>query len=105
MAHHDLKAHQDSFALLSLRKSEVQLRKNDRGYAVGDTCIFYEYDPERKIFLGRHTVEIPIVTVLEKHEGLTLGWCLIVLAVPTSNITRFNAAACGSPVLVKGFAE
>ena len=86
---HFLKAEPESFDLLALRISEVQLRKNDRNFKVGDTCVFYLWNPGLKIFTGRATVELPIVTVLENHEGLTPGWCLIVLKVPSSCITRW----------------
>lgn len=93
--HHDLKAHPDSFELLALRKSEVQLWKNDRNYKVGDTCRFYEWCPKYVIFTGRTTVDLKINTVLESHEGLTPGWCLIAMDVPTSNICRQIAGLTG----------
>lgn len=88
--HHDLKAHPDSFELIALRQSQVQLRRNDRDFKVGDTCTFYEWQPTHQRYTGRRTVLMPIAIILEKHEGLTDGWCLIVLDVPTENITRFD---------------
>src|ERR1039458_9275196 len=97
MKHHDLKAQLDSFELLAQGISPVQLRKNDREFEVGDTCTFYEYDASTVkqdtglpgIFTGSGTVKMPIVELLEKHEGLTPGWCLIVLDLPPCNMTRF----------------
>lgn len=91
--HHNLKANPESFILLRERLSEVQLRKNDRNYAVGDTCTFYELFNGK--FTGHTTVPLKIVIVLKKDEGLTEGWCLIVLAVPRENITKFIAEVAG----------
>lgn len=93
--HHNLKAHPDSYELIAMRKSQVQLRKNDRGFKVGDTCTFYEWNPARRFFTGHKTVDVTIEIVLEKHEGLTNGWCLIVLDIPTSNITSFDPNVTG----------
>lgn len=96
---HHLKAHPDSFELLALRKSEVQLRKNDRDFRIGDTCHFYEWIPERGVHSGRRVVPVPVVEVLTEHEGLTPGWCLIVLGVPTTHITTFDGDVAGISVL------
>ncbi len=103
--HHELKAHPDSFELLALRQSAVQLRKNDRAYKAGDTCTFFEWIPEWKRWTGRTIPDLSIATVLENHEGLSAGWCLLVLTLPTSNITRFSSrlARCQElPVDSKG---
>ena len=93
--HHDLKAHLDSFELMKFKTSEVQLRKNDRDFKVGDTCTFREWNPATGQYTGHTIVKAPITTVLYEHEGLTPGWCLIVLGIPPTDITRFDAAIAG----------
>lgn len=97
--HHHLKAQPDSFALMRQRKSNVQLRKNDRDFKSGDTCTFYEWDEARKMLTGCVTVEFKTDLVLIQHEGLTPGWCLIVLDIPQTNIVRFDADIAGKEVL------
>lgn len=101
MAHHNLKAHPDSFELLALRVSGVQLRKNDRDFRVGDTCTFYEWDPVRERYTGQTVPNVPVTTMLDKHDGLTPGWCLIVLDLPDTSIRRFNPALAGALELPK----
>ncbi len=93
--HHNLKAHPDSYNLIVSCKSPVQLRQNDRGFKVGDTCTFNQWNPEKKFFTGHKTVPMKILIVLEKHKGLTEGWCLIVLDVPETNITCFDPELAG----------
>ncbi len=99
--HHELKAQPDSFELLSRRQSQVQLRKNDRDFNAGDTCSFYEWIPQHGIVSGHTIQNVPIITLLKEHEGLTPGWCLIVLEIPTSNITHFESALAGKTTLTK----
>jgi hypothetical protein len=99
--HHDLKAHPDSFELISQRKSSAQIRRNDRGYKVGDTCSFYEWIPKFGIYGGSVIQNVKIVTILDSHEGLTLGWSLIVLDIPKTNITRFCVELAGKTELPK----
>lgn len=91
--HHDLKAEPESYKLLALRISSVQLRKNDRDFAVGDTCAFQEYTGG--YYTGHSVAPVKIVELLEKHEGLTAEWCLIVLDLPATNITRFSGTLAG----------
>lgn len=99
MTHHRLKSHPDSFELLTLRTSTIQLRKNDRGFRAGDRVSFYEFCPKQKIFLGATVPDVEIESILETHEGLTPGWCLLVLALPQTNIRRWNAGLVGKTEL------
>lgn len=102
MAHHDLKAEPESFNLLALRTSQVQLRKNDRDFKIGDTCRFYEWNPVLKNFTGHTIRTVPIITILENHAGLTPGWCLIVLGLPTSSIGQFVVELAGKTKIPPG---
>ncbi len=104
MQHHNLKAHPDSFELMKMRISGVQLRKNDRNFKVGDRCTFREWDPERNVYTGHTISMVPIQTMLFEHEGLTPGWCLIVLYIPPTDISRFDAAVAGKAE-IKEFEE
>ncbi len=98
---HHLKAIPESFRLIALRKPHSQLRKNDRGFSAGDTCTFYEWLPERGFYSGRASVPMKIGEVLEDHEGLKQGWCLLVLEIPDSNITRFVTGLAGKDMLTE----
>lgn len=97
--HHDLKAHPDSFELMAMRKSNVQLRKNDRNFQTGDTCTFYEWSPEGGFYTGRATVPFKVEVTLDTHEGLTKGWCLLALNIPNANITRWVTDLAGRECL------
>ncbi len=44
-------------------KTDVQLRKNDRDFKQGDTCSFYEWNPERGFYTGHAIINVPIVTL------------------------------------------
>lgn len=105
MAHHDLKAEPESFKLLALRESTVQIRKNDRRFAVGDTCSFYEWEPTRGTYTGHAVRGVPVVRVLETHEGLTPGWCLIVLDLPKTSINQWVPGLAGGYELPIGVNE
>lgn len=91
--HHNLKACVDSFNRMTLRISAVQLRKNDRGFAVGDTCTFYEWLPQGCAG-GRVITAVKIVEVFH-GEGLLPGWCLLVLQLPATNIAGFMPLVVG----------
>ncbi len=56
-----------------------ELRKRDRPYAVGDTLILQEYDPEVQAYTGRE--EIRLVTCLYTSDdlpfGIENGYCLM----------------------------
>lgn len=97
--HHNLKAQLDSFALLRQRKSNAQLRKNDRNFQTGDTCSFYEWNSENGFYTGAVTVPFKVEITLDTHEGLTPGWCLVVLDIPNQNITKFDPEVAGKETL------
>ncbi|WP_051663137.1 ASCH/PUA domain-containing protein [Alicyclobacillus macrosporangiidus] len=53
MATHELKTWPEYFEPLLHGEKTVELRKDDRGYAVGDTLILREYDPDTRQYTGR----------------------------------------------------
>jgi len=55
MATHELKTWKIYFNDIIEGKKNFELRKNDRGYNVGDTLILKEYDNEVNAYTGRLT--------------------------------------------------
>ena len=51
-------------------KKNFEIRKNDRGYQVGDWILLKEYNPEIKKFTGRKvTVEVTYITNYQQKDG------------------------------------
>lgn len=51
-------------------KKNFEIRKNDRGYQVGDWILLKEYNPEIKKFTGRKvTVEVTYITNYQQKNG------------------------------------
>lgn len=66
---HDLKCWPDPFAALRAGVKVHEVRKNDRGFKVGDTLLLREYDPYAKSHTGRQINAL--VTYIS--EGGTFG--------------------------------
>jgi ASC-1-like (ASCH) protein len=70
MAAHELKILPEYFKAQKEGKKNFEIRKNDRGYQVGDLLILEEYDPETNNFTGRNMiVEITYMTDYMQKEG------------------------------------
>jgi hypothetical protein len=53
MMNHELKTWPEFFAALLTGEKSFELRKDDRGFVVGDILRLREYDPETKEYSGR----------------------------------------------------
>lgn len=73
MATHKLKTVQPHFDAVASGAKRAEIRKNDRGFEVGDVLVLREYDPATDAFTGRF-VEVRITHVLRGFEGLAEGW-------------------------------
>ncbi len=66
MTSHDLKCWIEFFEEISTRRKKFELRKNDRGFAVGDTLILREWNNASKTYTGR--IVARTVTYLLEHK-------------------------------------
>lgn len=74
MAVHDLKVWPEFFTALWEGKKTFEVRKNDRGYAIGDILVLREYAPGPDEYTGR--VEHRLVTYLvsgDDPQGYAFG--------------------------------
>ncbi len=70
MAKHKLKIHPQYFKEVCTGKKSFEIRKNDRGFQVGDKLILCEFDPDNQEHTGR-VVErkITYITDYAQQEG------------------------------------
>jgi hypothetical protein len=73
MATHELKTVQPHFAHVQSGAKRAEIRRDDRGFAVGDVLVLREYDRETDALTGRF-VEVRVTRVLRGFEGLAEGW-------------------------------
>jgi Domain of unknown function (DUF3850) len=78
---------QSSFEPVLRRTKNFELRKNDRGYKIGDVLLLREWDPKTKIYSGREcrrTVEYVLEGIgtggIEPLKGLSIGYCILGLS-------------------------
>lgn len=85
---HELKTWPKHYEALALGKKRFELRKNDRGYQVGDTLFLREWDPTTGEYSGREmratvTYLVEVVSGVEPAPdepatyGLTPGWVVM----------------------------
>lgn len=73
MATHELKTVQPHFSHVQSGAKRAEIRRDDRGFAVGDVLVLREYDPATDALTGRF-VEARVTHVLRGLEGLAEGW-------------------------------
>jgi hypothetical protein len=73
MMTHELKTHPQHFAHVQSGAKRAEIRKDDRGFAVGDVLVLREYDREADALTGRY-VEVRVTHVLKGFEGLAEGF-------------------------------
>lgn len=86
---HKVKSWPDLFASLISGDRQFDLRRNDRGYKVGDLIVFQEYDDRKRVFTGmelsrRITYVMDGVGVgsIEPLRGLQHGFVILSLGSP-----------------------
>jgi Domain of unknown function (DUF3850) len=84
---HELKSWPEFFEPVLRRTKNFELRKNDRGYKIGDVLLLREWDPKTKIYSGREcrrTVEYVLEGIgtggIEPLKGLSIGYCILGLS-------------------------
>lgn len=73
---HPLKVWPEFFQATIQTRKTWELRKNDRGFQVGDLLQLQEYDPDTEAYTGRETFS-EVVYVLENFEGLQPGYAIL----------------------------
>ena len=66
-------------------RKRFELRKNDRGYKVGDTLKMLEFKDGK--FTGR-TIDADIIYMLEDYTGLQEGYCILSIAIVPEKDTK-----------------
>jgi hypothetical protein len=68
---HELKAWPKFFNMVNLDLKTFELRKDDRGFELGDTLVLKEYEPENQSYTGN---EIRVfVQYILRHEDMPDG--------------------------------
>ncbi len=86
---HDVKSWPDFFGPIVEGRRTHELRRNDRGYAVGDRMLLREFDPRIQQYTGRTaTVEITSLTSGENpcavsDQGLHPDFCILSVRLVT----------------------
>jgi hypothetical protein len=75
---HELKTWRSYFQLIWDNKKPFELRKNDRGYKVGDTLYLREYNEGDREYTGRY-IDAYVTCMVENAPefGLMDGYCIM----------------------------
>ena len=90
MKTHELKTTAPHFEHVRSGVKRAEIRRNDRGFAVGDVLVLKEYDPASCSYSGRE-VEVRVVHVLAGFEGLAAGY--VSLSIEPRQPSLFDDAA------------
>ena len=63
---HRIKTHPAPFEMVISGEKPFEIRKDDRGYSVGDTLTLCEYDPNASLFTGREHVVVVTCAIQAK---------------------------------------
>ncbi|WP_225428333.1 ASCH/PUA domain-containing protein [Levilactobacillus enshiensis] len=70
MTVHELKIQPEYFREVFLGNKTFEIRKNDRGFHVGDTLILKEFSPENRFYTGRALArKITYMTEFQQKTG------------------------------------
>jgi hypothetical protein len=92
---HDLKIWPQFFAAIVTGRKTCEVRKNDRGYRIGDTLNLREYEPKRGIYTGQET-QVKVVDLIENFDGLKRGYCVMSIKLLPGRNTNFNGEKAGT---------
>ncbi len=75
---HELKTWPVYFEAMRSGKKRFELRRDDRGFKVGDTLVLREWQPGAEAYTGR-TIEVQVIYTLKDAPGLGLltGFCIM----------------------------
>lgn len=84
MAMHDVKIWPEFFDDVQTGRKSFELRKNDRGYKVGDLILFREWEPNTATFSGRHCTKLICYVLdgigqgaIKPFHGLIIGYAIL----------------------------
>ena len=75
---HDLKVWPPFFKDIERGNKTYELRKNDRGFELGDILELREYDPNKKDYTGNSTLR-RVTYIMTSFQGLEPGYCIMSL--------------------------
>ena len=81
MAVHQVKSWPEYFGPISHHTKTFDLRKDDRGYTLGDVITFEEFRPGVGEYTGKKTT-CRINYILRNFDGLMPGYCILGLTPP-----------------------
>ena len=81
---HELKILPEYFEAVTTYKKTFEIRKNDRGFKVGDKLIFREWQPNDDQFInpgytGREVIRWVSYILYDWQAGLKDGYCIMAL--------------------------
>ena len=90
---HELKILPEYFDAVCRREKTFEIRKNDRGYQVGDTLILREWDGEE--FTGREVSRyVNYIFFGTGSYGLEEGYCIMNLKISSTKAVLDYADKC-----------
>lgn len=78
---HELKTWPEYFEAILDGRKRFEIRKNDRGFEVGDHLILMEYDPTESKYSDREIYCEVDYIMHGKKFGLILGYCIMNIVV------------------------
>jgi hypothetical protein len=81
---HDLKTVQPHFEAIVSGRKRFEIRKNDRGFQVGDKLLLREWNDQELFYTGFEVVAC-IAHILRDFEGLAPGYVALSLVPPDSS--------------------
>ena len=83
-------------------RKRFELRKNDRGYKVGDALKMLEFKDGK--FTGR-TIDAEIVYMLEEYTGLQEDYCILGIELVTETDTKSGEQLAGQQSIESDYKE
>lgn len=80
---HELKTVQPWFDLVKSGAKPFEIRKDDRGFKVGDALILREWDPETEDYTGEFVLRFVTSKVDGGQYGVEVGTCVLGLVAPS----------------------
>lgn len=78
MPTHSLKVWPSYFTAVIEGRKNFELRRDDRGFSLGDTLLLKEWDPAMEVYTGRHAYrEIGYIARDVPGFGLMSGFCIM----------------------------
>lgn len=77
---HDLKTWPEPFAAVWSGAKSCEIRKDDRGFDVGDALLLREYDPKTEAYSGRHVIADVTWLARGPDWGLPIGMCVMAIS-------------------------